>query len=71
MGNRFAQYPDISDILARKAKGQRQRAALTFAEKLIVLDALKKRVEPIVRAREARIRQQQRRRVNHAWRPMP
>jgi hypothetical protein len=48
------QYPDISDILAQKASGRRQRAALSFAEKLAILDALKKRVEPIVQARKAR-----------------
>jgi len=48
------QYPDVSDILAHKAAGRRQRAALTFAEKLAILDALKERMEPIVRAREFR-----------------
>ncbi len=49
-----AQYPDISDILAGKAAGRRQRAALSFAEKLAALDALKERVQPIVRARQQR-----------------
>jgi hypothetical protein len=48
------QYPDISDILAQKASGRRQRAALSFAEKLAALDALKERVDPIVRARKVR-----------------
>jgi hypothetical protein len=48
------QYPDISDILTQKASGRRQRAALSFTEKLAALDALKERVEPIVRARKAR-----------------
>jgi len=47
-------YPDISDILARKAEGRRQRAKLSFVEKLDALDALRARVEPIVRGREAR-----------------
>jgi hypothetical protein len=47
---------DISDILARKAKGRRDRAALGFAEKLDTLDALRARVEPIVLARRARAR---------------
>jgi hypothetical protein len=47
-------YPDISGILARKAEGRRQRAELSFAEKLDALDELRARVEPIVRAREAR-----------------
>lgn len=47
-------YPDNSDIHARKAQGRRQRAALSFGEKLDALDDLRARVEPIVRAREAR-----------------
>ena len=44
----------MSDILARKSAGRRQRAALSFAEKLDILDALKARVEPIIQARELR-----------------
>lgn len=48
------QYPDISDILARKAAGRRGRAALSFAEKLDIVDALGERVRPIVEARKAR-----------------
>jgi hypothetical protein len=47
-------YPDNTEIFARKAEGRRQRAAATFAEKLAALDELRARVEPIVRAREAR-----------------
>jgi hypothetical protein len=54
---RDPQYPDISDILARKAAGRRQRAALSFAEKLDILDALRERVRPILQAREFRKRQ--------------
>ncbi len=50
------EYPDISDILARKKTGRRKRAALSFAQKLSLLDALKKRVAPIIQAREARKR---------------
>jgi hypothetical protein len=34
-------YPDISDILAMKAKGRRARADLSFAEKLAILDKLR------------------------------
>ena len=49
---RHSQYPDISDILARKASGRRQRAALSFAEKLDILDSLKERIEPLVQARK-------------------
>jgi hypothetical protein len=49
-----SRYPDLSEILARKASGRRQRASLSFAEKLDILDALRARVAPIVRAREIR-----------------
>jgi hypothetical protein len=49
-----SQYPDVSDILARKAEGRRARATLTFADKLAILDAMRERVAPIVRAREMR-----------------
>jgi hypothetical protein len=54
MANSYSKYPDISDILAEKASWRRQRAALSFAEKLDILDSLRKRVAPIVRARKAR-----------------
>jgi hypothetical protein len=48
------QYPDITDILARKARGRRERATLSFAEKLAILDKLREEVAPIVQARQAR-----------------
>jgi hypothetical protein len=47
-------YPDISDVLARKAAGRRKRAALSFAEKLDVLDKMKDAAAPFARARERR-----------------
>ena len=47
-------YPDISDILARKAEGRRTLASRSFGEKLEMLEALRDRVEPIREAREAR-----------------
>ena len=53
--SRWQQYPDITDVLARKAQGRRERACLTFAEKLAILDKLKKDLEPIVRARRERL----------------
>jgi hypothetical protein len=53
-GDRSA-YPDNSAIHARKTRGRRERAALSFAEKLDALDALRDRVEPIVRARKVRV----------------
>lgn len=51
-------YPDISDILAQKTSGRRRVAALSFAEKLAILDALKERIEPLVQARQIRRAQQ-------------
>jgi hypothetical protein len=60
MKNSRPDYPDISDILAQKAAGRRQRAALSFAEKLAILDALKERVAPLVEARKVRTARQHR-----------
>lgn len=47
-------YPDISDILARKAEGRRDLAARSFGEKLEILEAMRARVEPIRRAKATR-----------------
>jgi hypothetical protein len=60
MQSQASRYPDISDILAAKAAWRRERAALSFAEKLAAVDELKKRVEPIVQARELRKMRQRR-----------
>jgi len=49
-------YPDNSAIFARKEAGRRQRAALSFAEKLNALDELRARTDPIVQARKERKR---------------
>lgn len=57
MRRRRSQFPDISPILAQKAEGRRQQAALSFAQKLAIMDEMKERVAPIVRARELRKRQ--------------
>lgn len=34
-------YPDISDLWAKKARGRADLAALSFAQKLAILDQLK------------------------------
>jgi hypothetical protein len=47
-------FPDISDILARKAEGRREIARRTLGEKIAMMEALRERVEPMKRAREAR-----------------
>ena len=50
------EYPNVSDIHARKAEGRLQSAAMTFGQKLAILDAMRERVAPIVQSREARRR---------------
>jgi hypothetical protein len=47
-------FPDISDILACKAEGRRKNARRTLGEKIAMMEALRERVEPFKRAREAR-----------------
>jgi hypothetical protein len=54
MKSRPTVYPDISDILARKAAGRRRLAALSFGEKLDLLDAMRERVQPMRAARKSR-----------------
>ena len=47
-------YPDISDVLARKAEGRRELASRSFGEKIEMLEAMCARVEPFRKAREKR-----------------
>lgn len=47
-------YPDISDILARKAEGRRELAACSFVEKIAIAEALREQLEPLTRFRESR-----------------
>jgi len=47
-------YPDLTELLAQKARGRQARAKLSFAEKLEALERLKEAATPFVRAREAR-----------------
>jgi len=46
--------PGISDILARKEAGRRSLARLSFGEKIARIEALRERLAPLKRAREAR-----------------
>lgn len=48
------QYPDISDILARKAEGRVKLAKLPFGEKIARMEALRERLAPFKRLREER-----------------
>ena len=47
-------YPDISDILQRKAEGRREIVARSFEQKLQMLEAMRDRVAPLREARERR-----------------
>lgn len=51
-----ASYPDISDILARKAEGRRDSARRSFGEKIAAMEALRERIAPMKQARDARRR---------------
>jgi len=48
------EFPDISDLIAQKARGRHERALLSFGEKLEILDKLREQVAPIVRTRQIR-----------------
>ena len=47
-------YPDISDILQRKAEGRRDIARRTFGQKIAMMEALRERLAPFKRLREQR-----------------
>jgi hypothetical protein len=47
-------YPDISDILERKAEGRRDIARRSLGEKIAMMEALRERLAPFKRAREQR-----------------
>ena len=47
-------YPDISDILQRKAEGRRDLARRSFGEKIAAMEALRERLAPFKRLREQR-----------------
>jgi hypothetical protein len=47
-------YPDISDILQRKAEGRRDIACRSFGEKIAMMEALRERLAPFKRLREQR-----------------
>jgi hypothetical protein len=47
-------YPDISDILQRKAEGRREISRRSFGEKIAMMEALRERLAPFKRLREQR-----------------
>ena len=48
-------YPDVSDILARKAAGRREISRRSFGEKIAMVEELRERLAPLKRACERRI----------------
>jgi hypothetical protein len=54
MSKQPTNYPDISDILARKAEARKERANLSFAEKIAIIERLRERDAPFKKVREAR-----------------
>jgi hypothetical protein len=47
-------FPDVSDILARKAEGRREIARRSFGEKIAMIEVMRERLAPLKRAREMR-----------------
>ena len=45
-------YPDLSDIYARKVEARRERARLSFGEKIARMEALRDRLAPFKKLRE-------------------
>jgi hypothetical protein len=54
MTERKPSYPDVSDILARKAEGRRNAAKRSFGEKIAWVEQMRERLAPLKRAREKR-----------------
>ena len=53
-------FPDISDVLERKAEIRRHRAKRSFQEKVEAMEALRERLKPFKEARERRKTERQR-----------
>ena len=53
MKERPSAYPDNADLFARKADGRIERASFSFVAKLGILDEMRSRLEPMVRARRS------------------
>jgi len=47
-------HPDISDILAAKARGRQEITGLSFGEKIEMMEKLRNRLKPFQQARETR-----------------
>lgn len=47
-------YPDIQDILDRKAEARKEISARSFGQKIAMLEAMRERLEPLRQARLAK-----------------
>jgi hypothetical protein len=47
-------YPDVSDILARKAEARREIARLSFGQKIAMVEDMRERLVPFKKARKER-----------------
>jgi len=47
-------YPNVSDILARKAQARREIARRPYSEKIDMVERMRERIAPLKRTREAR-----------------
>jgi hypothetical protein len=47
-------YPDISDILARKKERRRELSRRSFGEKIAMVEMMRERLAPLKRMREER-----------------
>jgi hypothetical protein len=52
-------YPDVSDILKRKAEGRRDIARRSFGEKIAMVEEMRERLAPLKQAREERLHRKQ------------
>jgi hypothetical protein len=53
-------FPDISDLLALRARGRQERARLSFGEKIAIVERMRERLADLGRLREAVQANQQR-----------
>ncbi len=46
-------YPNVSDILARKAQARREIARRPYSEKIDMVERMRERIAPLKRARDS------------------
>ena len=63
MSRMGAKFPDISDILQRKAEGRKDIAARTFGQKIAMVEVMRERLAPLRRLREKEAAERERAKV--------